>query len=78
MVYSADGTRLYTGGADGGLCVYDVPQVYQPTKFLSGGVKDLKVWFVYDMYTVCMCVCVSVYDEPQVCQSAKLFGVWKT
>lgn len=41
--YSSDGVRLYTGGADGGLCVYDVAQVYLPTKFLAAGVRDLKV-----------------------------------
>lgn len=27
MLYSPDGARMYSGGADGGLCVYDVAQV---------------------------------------------------
>jgi hypothetical protein len=42
-LYSPDGARLYTAGADGGLCVYDVAQVYMPVKFLSAGQRDLKV-----------------------------------
>ena len=27
VLYSTDGARLFTAGADGGLCVYDVAQV---------------------------------------------------
>lgn len=43
IVFAPDGTRMYSGGADGGLCVYDVTQVYQPTKFLPSGARDLRV-----------------------------------
>jgi len=30
VVFSPDGARMYSGGADGGLCVYDVAQVSWP------------------------------------------------
>lgn len=43
LAYSSDGSYLFTAGCDGGLCVYDVSQVYQPVKFLSAGVKDIRV-----------------------------------
>ncbi|KAG1677552.1 hypothetical protein FOA52_014450 [Chlamydomonas sp. UWO 241] len=48
LLYSPDGWWLYSAGNDGGLCVYDVAQVYAPIKFLSAGGKHAK-----------MCVAVS-------------------
>jgi hypothetical protein len=52
-LYSPDGARLYTAGADGGLCVYDVAQVYMPVKFLSAGQRDLRV-SACDITLVCL------------------------
>ncbi|GFH23849.1 uncharacterized protein HaLaN_21537 [Haematococcus lacustris] len=43
VAYSPDGSRLYSAGADGGLCVFDVAQVYAPIKFLSAGKRDVRV-----------------------------------
>lgn len=43
LVYSPCGTRLHSGAMDGTLVVYDVLQVYAPVKFLSAGVRDIKV-----------------------------------
>lgn len=43
VLFTPEGDRLLSCGADGGLCVYDVVQIYAPVKFLSAGVKDLKV-----------------------------------
>lgn len=51
LAYSPDGTKLFTGGADGGLCVYDVVQIYQPVKFLSAGVRDIKVCPIIPLYS---------------------------
>ena len=43
VLFSPDGAWLYSAGVDGGLCVYDVVQVYNPVKFLPAGGKGIKV-----------------------------------
>ncbi|KXZ51899.1 hypothetical protein GPECTOR_11g332 [Gonium pectorale] len=43
LVFSPLGDRLYSGGADGALVVYDVQRLYAPTQYLSAGVRDIKV-----------------------------------
>lgn len=43
VAFSPDGAWFYSAGEDGGLCVYDVAQVYTPVKFLPAGGKGTKV-----------------------------------
>lgn len=48
VVYAPDGTRMYSGGSDGGLCVYDVAQV----RALKGS-QDMKHTGVLPCHSVC-------------------------
>ncbi|GFR42731.1 hypothetical protein Agub_g3650 [Astrephomene gubernaculifera] len=43
LVFSPDGERLFSGGADGALVTYDVQRLYAPTQYLSAGVRDIRV-----------------------------------
>ncbi|GAX72875.1 hypothetical protein CEUSTIGMA_g330.t1 [Chlamydomonas eustigma] len=43
VLFSTDGNWLYSAGYDGGLCVYDVIQVYNPVKFLPAGSRGIKI-----------------------------------
>ncbi|PNH08695.1 WD repeat domain-containing protein [Tetrabaena socialis] len=42
LVFSPSGDRLFSGGMDGALVVYDVQRLYAPMQFLSAGVRDIK------------------------------------
>ncbi|KAG2491091.1 hypothetical protein HYH03_010535 [Edaphochlamys debaryana] len=43
LVFSPSGDRLFSGGQDGALVVYDTQRLYAPTQYLSAGVRDIKV-----------------------------------
>lgn len=43
LLFAPSGDRLFSGGMDGALVVYDVQRMYAPTQFLSAGVRDIKV-----------------------------------
>ncbi|KAG2423007.1 hypothetical protein HXX76_015605 [Chlamydomonas incerta] len=43
LLFSPGGDRLFSGGADGALVVYDTARLYAPAQYLSAGVRDIKV-----------------------------------
>ncbi|KAG2447660.1 hypothetical protein HYH02_007576 [Chlamydomonas schloesseri] len=43
LLFSPGGDRLFSGGADGALVVYDTARMYAPAQYLSAGVRDIKV-----------------------------------
>ncbi|GIL93850.1 hypothetical protein Vretimale_214 [Volvox reticuliferus] len=43
LAFTPAGDRLFSGGMDGALVMYDVPRLYAPTQYLSAGVRNMKV-----------------------------------
>mmetsp|Transcript_29519 Transcript_29519/g.74236 ORF Transcript_29519/g.74236 Transcript_29519/m.74236 type:complete len:83 (+) Transcript_29519:291-539(+) len=43
VVLSADGDHMFSGSADGSICVYDILQHYLPIKYLSTSLPNSKV-----------------------------------
>ncbi|GLI66011.1 hypothetical protein VaNZ11_009714 [Volvox africanus] len=43
LAFTPAGDRLFSGGMDGALVMYDVQRLYAPTQYLSAGVRNIKV-----------------------------------
>ncbi|GLC33983.1 hypothetical protein PLESTB_000825300 [Pleodorina starrii] len=43
LVFTPGGDRLFSGGMDGALVMYDVQRLYAPAQYLSAGMRDIRV-----------------------------------